>query len=113
MLPGTRPMLLETFAMTGGYPSASKVGNVTSDPEPTTAFMVPAARPAAKIKMTSTAPRCTSLLPWRVHDGHATRRRETHSNRWPRIPAPDDAADGRTGMRADPGHAGACGAHAP
>jgi len=40
---------LETFAVTGGYPNASSVGNVISVPLPTTVLIVPAAMPAAKI----------------------------------------------------------------
>src|SRR6478735_11992292 len=47
MEPGTRPMLLETFAVTGGTPSASRVGNVISVPDPTTVLISPAAPPAA------------------------------------------------------------------
>ena len=47
--PGTSPTLLDTFASTGGYPSASSVGKVISVPEPTTVLMVPAARPTAKM----------------------------------------------------------------
>src|SRR5689334_4698861 len=40
-------MVLETFAVTGGTPSASRVGNVTSVPDPTTVLISPAAAPAA------------------------------------------------------------------
>jgi hypothetical protein len=43
------PRLLETLARTGGYPKASRVGKVMSDPDPTTALMVPAAQPASRI----------------------------------------------------------------
>ena len=32
--PGARPMLLDTFAVTGGTPKANKVGNVIRVPEP-------------------------------------------------------------------------------
>src|SRR5215472_11769796 len=49
VLPGTRPMLFETLAITGGKPNASRVGNVISDPEPTTALIAPAATAASRI----------------------------------------------------------------
>ena len=42
-------MLLDTLAVTGAYPKASKVGNVMRLPEPITALTVPAAMPAAVI----------------------------------------------------------------
>src|SRR3954447_9647806 len=45
-LPGTSPRELETVAVTGGSPTASSTGKVTRVPEPTTALMEPAARPA-------------------------------------------------------------------
>src|SRR4051794_28192994 len=48
MLPGTSPTEFETFASTGGYPTASRVGKVTSEPEPTTVFTAPATAPAAR-----------------------------------------------------------------
>ena len=41
--------MLDTLAVTGGTPSASRVGNVISVPDPTTVFMVPAAIPASRI----------------------------------------------------------------
>src|SRR5262245_29935143 len=56
MLPGTRPMLLETFAITGAKPNARRVGNVISDPGPTTALMAPAAIAAASIATISPLP---------------------------------------------------------
>ena len=40
-------MVLETLAVTGGTPNASRVGNVISVPDPTTVLMVPAASPAS------------------------------------------------------------------
>src|SRR5688572_12470797 len=46
--PGASPTVLETLAITGGTPSASKVGNVIKVPEPTTALIKPAAAPAPK-----------------------------------------------------------------
>src|SRR5918911_2008147 len=46
-LPGTRPRELLTVAVTGGGPTASSTGRVTSVPEPTTGLMAPAAVPAA------------------------------------------------------------------
>src|SRR3954451_15228054 len=39
-------MVLETLAVTGGTPNASRVGNVISVPDPTTVLIVPAASPA-------------------------------------------------------------------
>src|SRR4029079_15963463 len=46
-------MVLETFAVTGGTPNASRVGNVISVPDPTTVFIVPAANPASPMAMAS------------------------------------------------------------
>ena len=40
--------MLETLAVTGGTPNASRVGNVISVPDPTTVLMVPAATPASR-----------------------------------------------------------------
>ena len=48
-------MLLETLATTGEYPRASRTGNVSSVPEPTTALIVPAPNPAATTAITSSA----------------------------------------------------------
>src|SRR5690349_24615376 len=56
MPPPTRPMLLETFATSGGYPNSSSVGNVASVPEPTTTLIIPAQNPAARIASASTTP---------------------------------------------------------
>jgi hypothetical protein len=42
-------MLLEMFAVSGGYPTASRTGNVMRLPEPTIALITPAAAPAAAI----------------------------------------------------------------
>ena len=42
-------MLFDTLASTGGYPRASRVGKVMSEPEPTMTLIVPAASPAAKM----------------------------------------------------------------
>ena len=39
--------MLETLAVTGGTPNASRVGNVINVPDPTTVLMVPAATPAS------------------------------------------------------------------
>src|SRR5580700_11913864 len=49
-------MLFDTLAVTGGKPNASSVGNVISDPEPTTALMAPAATPAPRIPAASAGP---------------------------------------------------------
>src|SRR3954454_7804840 len=46
MEPKTSPTVLETLATTGGYPTASRVGNVISDPDPTIALTAPATTPA-------------------------------------------------------------------
>src|SRR5919206_542383 len=46
-LPATRPSELLTVAVTGGRPTASSTGKVTRVPEPTTALIEPATRPAA------------------------------------------------------------------
>ena len=46
-------MVLETLAVTGAYPTASSVGNVMSEPEPTTVFTPPATAPAPVIASAS------------------------------------------------------------
>ena len=51
--PGTSPMVLDTLAVTGGTPNASRVGNVINVPDPTTVLMVPAATPARAISTAS------------------------------------------------------------
>ena len=51
--PGTRPMLFDTLASNGGYPSAMSVGKVISEPEPTTVLIVPAAMPASVMRSAS------------------------------------------------------------
>lgn len=43
------------FAVTGGMPTASSVGNVISVPEPTTALIVPAPTPAIRTAAISSA----------------------------------------------------------
>src|SRR3954469_22479986 len=48
MPPNTSPTVFDTFSATGGGPTASSVGNVTSDPDPTIVLTMPAAPPAAK-----------------------------------------------------------------
>ena len=60
MLPVTRPIALDVVAVTGGYPSATRTGKVTSVPEPTTALISPAHTPARAMIAAShhrTAPR--------------------------------------------------------
>jgi hypothetical protein len=42
-------MLFDTLASSGGYPNATSVGNVISEPEPTTVLIVPAAVPARRM----------------------------------------------------------------
>ena len=46
---GTRPKLLDTFATRGGYPKKSRVGKVSSVPDPTIVLMIPAPVPASAI----------------------------------------------------------------
>lgn len=48
MDPGIRPSALDTVAVTGGSPVASRTGNVISVPDPTMVLIVPAPTPAAK-----------------------------------------------------------------
>ena len=47
--------VLDTLAVTGGTPNASRVGNVISVPDPTTVLMVPAASPARRIAAASSS----------------------------------------------------------
>ena len=42
----TSPIALDICAVTGGNPTATRVGNVTNVPEPTTELIVPAQKPA-------------------------------------------------------------------
>ena len=58
MLPGTSPTAFDIVATTGGNPKASRVGKVTSVPEPTTVLIVPAAIPARKMLMSR---RCSCM----------------------------------------------------
>ena len=51
--PGTSPRVLDTFAVTASYPTASNVGKVISEPEPTMVLIVPAAMPAPTIAAAS------------------------------------------------------------
>src|SRR5690625_1211265 len=44
----TSPIALDIWAVTGGNPTETRNGNVTSVPEPTTELMVPAQNPAIK-----------------------------------------------------------------
>src|SRR4029453_16660650 len=44
--PGANPTVLEMLAITGGTPSASKVGKVINVPDPTTVLIRPASPPA-------------------------------------------------------------------
>src|SRR4029453_18197952 len=44
--PATRPTAFDIVAVTGGYPSATKVGKVIRVPEPTIALIAPAPTPA-------------------------------------------------------------------
>jgi hypothetical protein len=50
-------------AVTGGKPKEISIGKVTRVPEPTTALMEPAAKPASKMAMTSTAV-MAKPVPW-------------------------------------------------
>jgi hypothetical protein len=47
--------VFDTFAVTGAKPNASRTGKLISVPEPTTALIVPAATPEARIARTSNA----------------------------------------------------------
>ena len=49
--PATNPTALDIVAVTGGYPSATNVGNVIRVPEPTTALIAPAPTPARAIRI--------------------------------------------------------------
>src|SRR6478609_1286334 len=51
--PGARPSELETLAVTGGRPTASRTGKVIRVPEPTMVLMVPAATPASRTAVIS------------------------------------------------------------
>src|SRR5699024_11585619 len=55
-LPGASPMLLETVAVTGGWPNARSTGKVKSVPEPATALIPPAANPARRMATASQIP---------------------------------------------------------
>lgn len=68
-------MAFDMVATTGGYPNATRVGNVMSVPDPTTALMAPAPKPARRMTMisvTGTDPRlrkrlgaaCRGHVPW-------------------------------------------------
>src|SRR5271163_5291477 len=46
------PTLFETFATSGEKPSPTSVGKVTSEPDPTTALIIPANAPAPAIAST-------------------------------------------------------------
>src|ERR1700726_620366 len=53
--PGTRPIVFDTFAVTGPYPNASSTGKVIRVPLPTRVLIAPAATPARAIETTSPA----------------------------------------------------------
>jgi hypothetical protein len=57
--PVIRPMAFDVVAVTGGYPSATRTGNVTSVPEPTTALISPAHSPARA--MIAASHHCTAV----------------------------------------------------
>src|SRR5699024_11541892 len=46
----TKPMAFDIWAVTGGNPTDTSTGKVTSVPEPTTELMVPAKNPVNKTK---------------------------------------------------------------
>ena len=62
-------MVLETFAVTGGTPNASRVGNVISVPDPTTVLMVPAATPASTMATASSSDTPSRLAAARAAGG--------------------------------------------
>ncbi|MDP9779408.1 hypothetical protein J2S58_003031 [Nakamurella flavida] len=49
----TRPTEFDMVAVIGGYPNASRVGNVISVPDPTMVLMVPAPTPASAMSTIS------------------------------------------------------------
>ena len=59
-VPGVRPILFDTLARTGGYPSAKSTGKVTSEPPPATALTIPATMPVRK--MMKAVPKDTSMV---------------------------------------------------
>src|SRR5689334_6890795 len=52
--PATKPTAFDIVEVTGGYPSATSVGNVMRVPEPTSAVMAPAPTPARAMRIMST-----------------------------------------------------------
>src|SRR5690625_6433634 len=63
----TKPMAFDIWAVTGGNPTDTSTGKVTSVPEPTTELMVPAQNPANRTKSAChhSNPRIsTGLLEW-------------------------------------------------
>src|SRR4029453_4311187 len=77
--PGASPTVLEILAVTGGTPSASRVGNVIKAPEPTTVLINPAAAPAP-----SSATRSDQV----TASGSAGSPAHTGRSGWPRPEAP-------------------------
>ena len=73
--PGVSPTVLEMLAITGGTPSASRVGKVIKVPEPTTVLINPAAAPA-----TSSATRSSQV----TGSGSAGSPAHTGRSGWPR-----------------------------
>src|SRR6478609_11796360 len=94
MLPGTRPTVLLTLAVTGGTPNARRVGNVINVPDPTTVLMVPAATPARAISTASVGLTGRQVL--LAHQCRPTRGAGRTAGRWPSPP-------GRSTWRYGPG----------
>src|SRR3954452_15992622 len=69
--PGTRPRVFVTLATTGSYPTASSVGNVIRDPDPTTVLTAPAAVPAARIPSALSGVMLHHPISPRPHESHA------------------------------------------
>src|SRR4051794_32300438 len=108
-------MVLETFAVTGGTPNASRVGNVINVPDPTTVLIVPAASPASPMATASSGdtPRTLRGRSGRRRGGWRRRRRVVRGRcrsfircrrRGRRISRPVEAGSagvGRTGRLCD------------
>lgn len=59
--PKTKPTVLLTLATIGENPTARRVGKVRSDPDPTIAFTIPAAKPAAMMARMARGLKPTSI----------------------------------------------------
>ena len=71
-----------TFATTAGNPKASKVGNVMSDPDPTTVLIVPAVSPAPAMAKASSTDTGNVYMKHRVKWGETGRGRSGQVDRY-------------------------------